>query len=140
MTQLLIQSIEQTTSRAGKPYWKVSTDQGQMSCFESSIAEQIKRMIGQTMDLETATSGAYTNIRGLAKGGDIPAIAYTSQPESIKEVKQPFRPTASNEVTARELVNISVGLATTKEIDLKESAKEVLECYKAFLEELNKNE
>jgi hypothetical protein len=61
---LTINGIMPTKSKAGKEYWKVATDKGEMSCFEKSIVDELE--IGKTMDIEVVESNGFSNIRGVA--------------------------------------------------------------------------
>lgn len=59
--RLNIQNIEATTSKAGKKYYKIQTDQGGYSCFEGDVVAQLRE--GKTYDVETASNGTFKNIR-----------------------------------------------------------------------------
>ena len=61
-----IKSIEPTTSKGGKDYWKVDTNKGMMTCFEEDIVKELKKSLFADVEVKTMTvtnDKGYTNIR-----------------------------------------------------------------------------
>lgn len=75
MTNLIIKGKEKTLSNDGtKEYWKIKTDQGQMSCWKDEIANSLD--IEKSYDCEVQINGKYKTIR--ANNGQIDKIASTA--------------------------------------------------------------
>lgn len=63
-----IRFIEQKTTKAGRPMWKI-VDQSNKpySCFDSAIAQKLQP--GKAYNLDIETSGTFTNIMGYVSEG-----------------------------------------------------------------------
>lgn len=81
-TTIIISEIKQDVMKNGKPYWKVFTDQGQMSCFEEPIVVELNKKLGQPQEANVEVSGNFKNIRKLAKG--------TAQAQTTGTANAPF--------------------------------------------------
>lgn len=51
---LIVQSIVEKESKAGRKYFSVKTDQGDYSCFEFVIIKVLKENIGKKIEFETS--------------------------------------------------------------------------------------
>ena len=70
--KILIKSIENVRSKAGKPYWKVETDDGMMTCFEASMVEDLEAGFnsgGYTFIDMVENDKGFKNIRGVYVDG-----------------------------------------------------------------------
>ena len=147
---ITIKAIEEATSRANKTYWKVQTDQGNMSCFEKEVADQL--IVGQTINLEIVKSGQWTNIRAVASTPAVytadnavkPGIPIVEQAEvtNTPNLSEPVstktvRPVVSHEKIAEALVGLSMGLyATSENMSYRECSRAVLDEFDFFVDEL----
>ena len=65
MTTFIPRRINAKASKAGKTYWEVETDQGNATCFDYPIVQEIEKSIGKPIslyDLETNEKG-FINLR-----------------------------------------------------------------------------
>ena len=69
-TTLQINDIQEAEAKSGKTYYKVATNEGQMSCFEKVEADKLANNVGRSLDVEVATSadGKFKNIRKVYDG------------------------------------------------------------------------
>jgi hypothetical protein len=65
MTTFIPRRINAKASKAGKTYWEVETDQGNATCFDYPIVQEIEKSLGKPIslyDLETNEKG-FINLR-----------------------------------------------------------------------------
>jgi len=59
-----IEKIEPKQSKQGKQFWFVGdANENRYSCWDENVINQLK--VGETFDIQTKTSGDFTNITGL---------------------------------------------------------------------------
>ena len=136
-TTLTITNIQPAMSRAGKTYWKVQTDQGNMSCFEESVAEQLK--VGSTMNLEVAKSGQWTNIRGIGSGPAVMTSDDAVKPGAVVETPIKTKPVVSQEKIAEALTGLAMGLYAefSNDMSFRDCSEQVMQEYLYFVKELD---
>ena len=59
---LSILDIENKVTAAGKPYARVSTEDGWMACFNVKAVEELKKLINKNASVEVIQKGEYFNI------------------------------------------------------------------------------
>jgi hypothetical protein len=60
---IVVEDYEDKKTKANKRYTRFKTNKGWMSCFESSVAEQLKKLEKQEIAVEIQTSGDFKNIK-----------------------------------------------------------------------------
>ena len=99
-TTLQINDIQEAEAKSGKTYYKVATNEGQMSCFEKVEADKLANNVGRSLDVEVATSadGKFKNIRKVYE--DTPVIKPGVPQETQGSYKEAFyTPKVSNKFT-----------------------------------------
>ena len=80
-----INGIRQVTSKAGKTYYKLETNKGEMSCFEEDVAKALyeawRANTEIDVDAKSSEDNKYVNIRGLGMGDNKPI----EQPKTVFE-------------------------------------------------------
>ena len=84
---LTINGIEEANTRAGAPYHKVNTSQGQMSCWDAILVAELQKNIGKPVEVEVEVSkdGKYQSIRQFL---GTPQETEVSKPEFVTEINQ----------------------------------------------------
>ena len=109
MTTFTPRRINAKASKAGKTYWEIETDQGNATCFDYPIVQEIEKNIGKSIsmyDLETNEKG-FINLR--------PA---RSHPANALIVAQPVatQPQADNFKEARNAKDVSIYTSYAKDL------------------------
>lgn len=60
--QIVVQSVENATTKTNKPYAKVNTNIGFMQSWDMNLSEALRQRIGQIINVETTIKGQYTSI------------------------------------------------------------------------------
>lgn len=61
---LEIQEFEEKETQGGKKYLRFKTDKGWMSCFDTKVGEELKKLKGKTANCSISQKGDFKNIRG----------------------------------------------------------------------------
>lgn len=116
-TNLTIKGIAEETSKGGKQYWKVQTDQGNMTVFEAGIADILKHKLDQIVGCDVATSedGKFKNIRKISI---IPFKDYKDLQDSKPAIAPPqtTQKTEDDFAKAREEKNKSIYCSYAKDL------------------------
>ena len=136
-TTLKIQGISEATSQKGTKYWKVQTDQGNMSCFEENVAKELMKSIDNDITVEIAKSGNFTNIRGVSSN-QMPKVENAVSPQETEVSKETKYPKVSREKLAEGLSKQAVDIVCfgSKDLNIEEAREMVFETYQYFVEEV----
>lgn len=63
METILIRNVVEKESKAGRKYYSVETDKGNMTAFDKEIIEGLKRNVGKEINAEIKESNGFKNIR-----------------------------------------------------------------------------
>lgn len=130
METILINKVENATSKAGKPYMKVLTDKGNMSAFDSKITDEISKSVGKYVQVEIASTpdGKFKNIRAFGNVVENPSGPINAEVQKMS---------ADQFKEAREEKNKSIYASYAKDILIAtgKPAKECCEIVKAILKE-----
>ena len=131
-TTIMPQLVSEKTSKAGKQYWQIKDEQGNVySCFEKDIADQIKAGNPVSVDVFNSKDGNFKNIRGIGESQSGQASEPVNTPVVNPSLNQPEKkeePFADSVKarTARELLGLS----------LEHGAEDIVARYKKILAEL----
>jgi|SaaInlV_200m_DNA_3_1039701.scaffolds.fasta_scaffold23389_2 hypothetical protein len=62
---LLVEALEDKSTKTGKAYTRFKTSEGWMSCFDFNTIKELKKLIGQNVNLQLTQSGEFHNITGV---------------------------------------------------------------------------
>lgn len=62
-TNLLIKSITEKTSKTGRRFHSIESDNGNISCFEPSIVENLQKNLGKVVSVEVEETNGFKNLR-----------------------------------------------------------------------------
>src|SRR3990167_10348404 len=115
MTTFIPRRINAKASKAGKTYWEIETDQGNATCFDYPIVQDIQANLGKSIssyDLERNEKG-FINLRPAKNPGAITAQIMAPQTNNVPMVPQ------NNFVEARQAKDVSMFTSYAKDIFLK---------------------
>ena len=92
MTEYKIISIEEKVSKKGKGFWTVHTDNGNYTCWNSAMINEIKEYLGGMCQLMIEDKNGYKTIVGLAN--DIPIKTPQAQ-KTLEAADVPVETTVS---------------------------------------------
>ena len=107
-TILKLVGMEERESKAGRKYHSFQTSEGQMSCFESSVVDELRKRIGKQVKVIVAEKNGFRNIREFK--GDV-EIKPGEAPQ------QAIAPVVENKFTeARKEKNVSMFISYAKDL------------------------
>ena len=97
--QIQVIKAENKLTKSNVPFVNFTTSSGVMSCWDHVLSEQLKRHIGQMVEVEAPSSpdGRYTNIRGFYSV--LSSSPEKVQPSVVPPVHNPPLPKVDNEPT-----------------------------------------
>lgn len=132
-TTITIDKVEQGTTKSGDTFWKFSTEQGIMSCFNTETAQKLMSHGNTPITVDVQISGKYKNLIGISSN-QIPKPAIPGVPQETKG----SYPKVSREKLAEGLANQATQLMSLKEYDEELARNTTINLYQFFLEHLNK--
>ena len=121
MTTFTPRRINAKASKAGKTYWEIETEQGNATCFDYPIVQEIEKSLGKPIslyDLEANDKG-FINVRPAKKGFSQAPQSQISQPA----IAQPTH-NSENFKEARMAKDVSIYTSYAKDIFLALLEKE----------------
>ena len=131
-TTIIPRLVSQLVSKQGKAYWSIEDTGGnKYSCFEKSVADQIKPNVPVSVLVFDSKDGNFKNIRGIGESQSGQASEPVNTPVVNPSLNQPEKkeePFADSVKarTARELLGLS----------LEHGAEDIVARYKKILAEL----
>jgi len=85
-----IKGIDEKTSKAGRIYWSVTTQDGVMTCFDTELIKELKKRFGagQFANVEIAKKDNFVNIRGLAEDSVVVEKIGEKESESFTDARK----------------------------------------------------
>ena len=109
-TIVTLKGVQEKEAKSGRKYISFQTSDGNMTCFESSICDELKKHLDKKVRLEIAEKDGFTNIRKFL--GEI-------SEEKISQAKaEPSQPSENFE-QARKLKDQSIYTSYAKDIFLQ---------------------
>ena len=73
--ELRILDFEKKLTKAGKPFWRISTDAGWYSCFDGKVSDELRKHINEDVVVEITEKDNFVNItkyyrEGMVEGAE----------------------------------------------------------------------
>ena len=125
--KITIQLIETKQTKAGAPMWTATTSAGKMSCFDKALSEQLFKLIGKNIVVETEMQGIFKNLKRIIT--DTEEVMPTAQTQTIGQNFNRFSVASMMIAYAKDLC--VAGKIESK--DLKTTAKWLLTLYEEMI-------
>ena len=82
MTEVLqVETIVQKTAKNKNPFWVLTTSNGDMTCWNKEVVDEIKKTLGNDIEVEVEREGKYTNIVKFCRSDEVKTEKVENKPK-----------------------------------------------------------